>query len=220
MPESGEGLSPDTLPSISKESGLTVFDPKDSLVQEWLKDQWEWGYNPLAAAGHPKSTAMRITLPDGSTYDYNDPSHAYKYYRQNKFDQEGSDRPNFLVHITQSGWVEYAIRENGGMIGKSDGTWTGSHDPHRWWGGAFPEGYQFEQPEQRFIELMFDAKSLREAGYEPKLVPNSDYFVFISKLPLQHLVPSSKAYLSQVMNLEVPQANGSTAGTQAEASAA
>ena len=64
-----------------------------------------------------------------------------------------------------------------------------------------PEGYEFQQPEQRFVELIFDANILKQDGFIPKHIFESGYFVFDKRIPLKALVPTSKAYVSQVLNL-------------------
>lgn len=200
MSESGEGLPKlEALPRVAEENGNRVYDSNDPLVQQWLREHWTFGYNPLAVAKTKDSTAIRLHLPDGNTYDYQEPSHAYELYRKNRND----DLPNYLVHATQGGWIEIALRENGGFIGKENEIYTSSHDPHRWWGGNFPKGYDFQQPEGRFAELMFDASILRQEGFIPRHSPQSDYFIFNRRLPLKALIPTSKAYISQVMKLDV-----------------
>lgn len=188
------------LPIVAKERDNQVYDSRDPEVQRWLREHWIFGYNPLAASKNKDATAIRIYPLDGRTYDYQDPTHAFGYYQQNL----DENLPNFLVHNTQSGWVEYAIRENDGFIGKEKEIWTASSDPQRWWGGKFPDDYKFQQPSTRFVELVFDAGILKQEGFIPRKAPRSDYFVFDKRLPLKALVPTSKAYLSQVMNLNIP----------------
>jgi hypothetical protein len=99
--------------------------------------------------------------------------------------------------------VEYALAQTAGQIGKENEVWTGSHDPRKWWGGAFPEGFQFTKPQGRFVEQMFDATVLSEMGLLGKNLEGSDYYVFNHKLPLQALVETSKAYVEQVLGFEI-----------------
>lgn len=186
---------------FTKEGRNRIYNPSDPLIKSWLKNKWQFGYNPLAVDKTDYSTVMQLSLPDGQKYSYSEPGHSYEHYRQNKDGQP----PKFLVHVTKAGWIEYALKKNEGMIGKDDKTWTGSHDPHRWWGGSFPDNFEFTQPPDRFVELMFDAEKLREAGYEGRTVPDSDYYIFDRKLPLEALVPTSKAYLSQVLDFTIPE---------------
>jgi hypothetical protein len=189
----------EALPIIEKAGRDIIYDPADPAVKEWLNDNWHFGYNPLAADSAHFSTKMSLHLVGGSTYNYSDPSHAYDHYRKNL----GDNYPKYLVHNTQAGWVEYALAKNAGFIGKQDEVWTGAHDPRRWWGGVFPEDFEFTKPEGRFVELMFDATVLKNMGRVATTAGDGDYYLFESRLPLQALVETSKAYVEQVLGFEV-----------------
>ena len=208
MSEVGENKSSleiAALPTLENKRGFAIYDPANPEVRSFLKDKWKFGYNPLAYDDVDLSRQLRLRLPDGPSYDYSEPNHSYAYYRRNKHsdNEENVVYPNFLVHITKAGWIEYALRNNDGKIGK-DNVWTGSHDPHRWWGGKFPDGFDFKNPPDRFVELMFDAEQLKEKGLIGKRQPYTDYYVFDAQLPLTSLVPTSRAYLEQVLELPIP----------------
>lgn len=189
----------EALPIKEKKGRNVIYDPSNPDIMNWLNNTWTFGYNPLAADHAYHSNKMLLKIDDGTPYIYSDPSHAYDHYQNNR-----SEKPKYLVHITQSGWVEYALKENDGWIGAQDQTWTASHDPRRWWGGKFPDGFTFSKPAERFVELMFDVRILNEMGLqEEKAKGSDDYYVFKGRLPLAALVPTSKAYLKQVLGFEV-----------------
>jgi len=184
---------------IERHAKDLLYNPQNPIVQKWLQEHWTFGYNPLAVDNEFESTKVLLKLPDGSSYHYSDPSHSFTYYRQNR----DENNPNFLVHLTQTGWLEIALALQGGNIGKENETWTASFDPQRWWPGSFPSDFTFTKPPERFIELMFDAEQLRSMGIAAEKAPSTNYFLFRQRLPLKALVATSKAYIEQVLNFNI-----------------
>ncbi len=190
----------ETLPFLSRESGFITYDPTNQQVATWLKENWTFGYNPLAVSEANRTRQLQLIHPDGHTYNYYEPGHSFEHYRKNATGKE----PHFLGHITQVGWVELAIRKNSGLIGSEDkGIWTAAWDPQRWFPGSFPKDFDFINPPDRFIELVFDAEKLRQQGLVGSKVEPMEYYKFNTRIPMTALVDTSLMYINQVLGLTV-----------------
>jgi hypothetical protein len=50
---------------FTKEGCNRIYDPSDHSIQSWLKNKWQFGYNPLATDKTDYSNVMHLSLQDG-----------------------------------------------------------------------------------------------------------------------------------------------------------
>ena len=188
---SKEKLSVSNLPILERTASGVVYDANDTIIQEFLRNQWTSGFNPLIqVAGRDLLDRKLLRLKVGDSYiDY-----AYLETGDTFLADNKKHNPRFLSHHTKSGWIELALENHSEKVG----SWAYTYSSRGPWGmrKQFPPGSKFLLPSDRFVELIFNAETILK---EIKHQTNGSDYRFEEKLPLSELVPSSKAYLKQVM---------------------
>lgn len=183
------------------EGNKKIYKASDPDVQTYLRTYWLRGSCDLAMESKNNSDSYIVLATENGDFRYSNNNHMYHYLSQNKVNQ----LPKYLIHMTQSGWVERAIRENNSQMGTpTDGLWTGRDLPMAIQRRQPFTNYSYTQPPLRNVDLIFDVEKIKNTGIHVPM-PNEDdgYVHFINTVPLNTLTDTSIAYLEQVMGFGV-----------------